>query len=220
MRVLLHCWHGATTGDNILIEYTTQWLQQRFKAEVHWTHPKLSPSLAREFDVLICGSCGVVYDPGPRRQEDLYSDYTDYMVSWIQQASLAHKPVYAFNIGVQDLKRPEKVQLWRETLNLCFGISTRDTGSTEVLETIGIKAPIVTCRDLTYCLPCFRVKPGAARSNPVLGVNLRTHSLSWSMAMSALRYHCRPRFLGFSVYEPLIGKKMGLVSPAWPATRC
>jgi hypothetical protein len=217
MRVLLHAWHGATTGDSILIEYTTHWLQQRFKAEVHWTHPKLSPSLAREFDVLILGPCGVVYDPGPRRQEDLYPDYTDYMVSWIQQASMAHKPVYAFNIGLQDLKRHEKAQLWREALDLCSGITTREPHSTAILEGLGVKAPIVTCRDLTYALPVFSNRPGLAKPNPVLGVNLKAFTHAWSMALSTLRYSCRPRFLGFSVYEPPIGKKMGLATPAWPA---
>lgn len=206
MKVLIHAWHSATTGDSVLVEYVTAWLKERFKAQVEWASPLKQPSMIKDFDVLILGPCGVIYDLGPGPS----GNYVDYMTSWLFEAHKLGKPIIAFNVGVQEIRRREKAEQWAEALNHCEVITTRSPESTEILREIGVRTPIETCMDLAYSLPCFTPKVGSGPTRPVLGINLKRHHGPWRKALEELKEISHPKFLVFMISEEKIGVWLNL----------
>ena len=217
LRVLLHAWHGATVGDTVLTELTAAWLRENFGAQVHYSNPQIPASAVEKFNVLILGPCGVVYDPGPPKKRDLYADYTDYMTARIFAAARAKIPVMAFNVGVMELLRRDKVEKWRRALNLCSLITTREEHTAEIFKWIGVEAPIEICSDLGYAVPGFTPKKEPGLQPWTIGVNFRQYYKNWYRALNVLRRSFRVKFMVFDQDEPRLAKQYGLVHAGWPS---
>jgi hypothetical protein len=225
LRILIHAWRGATVGDTVLTEATGAWLRKNYAAQVVFNRPENGLKDLPRFDGVILGPCGVVYDPGPPRPNDLYSDYTDFMTSYIFRAHKLGIPVMAFNVGVQQLLRAEKVQKWARALSLCDPITTREEHTAAIFRMIGVKSRVVECRDIGYSLEIFNVKKARGPARHVLGVNLRgpgKAGLPWKVpemrkAMGYLRRAFNLKFLVFSPTEQRMAKVLKLPYDQWPS---
>ena len=225
MKVLIHAWHGATVGDTVLPEFLAKWLKTYYGIDARYNRPGRDPRGLKSFDALILGPCGVVYDPGSPMKEDLYKDYTDFMTSWIVQAHKMGIPIMGFNLGVQQIMRPEKASQWARALNMCDVITTREEHTAQIFRNIGVKTRIEACRDLGYALKCFRVKTKPGPGRPVLGLNLFSttrHSrpwdlMAWRKTVGLLRKSFNMKFLVFGPAEVHTARVFHLPHDGWPS---
>lgn len=225
MKVLIHAWHGATVGDTVLPELLARWLKTHYKIDARYNRPERDPRGLKSFDALILGPCGVVYDPGDPTKDDKFKDYTDYMTGWIFQAHNLGIPIMGFNLGVQQIIRPEKAKQWARALNLCDVITTREDHTAQIFRNIGVNTRIEPCRDLGYALTCFRLKSKPGPGRPVLGINLFSTTrharpwdlMAWRKAIGLLRKSFNMKFLVFGPAEVHTARVFHLPHDGWPS---
>jgi len=211
MKVFIHAQHGATVGDNILISYLAKWLKQNFNCEVEYLPDLVNVATVKDCDILIFGPCGLVYDAGPKTSKDKWEDYTLDKCNVLHEAKRHGKRIFGFNLGVQLLERIEYQTLWRDGLNCCEVITTREQHTTDKFKSIGVKVPIITCGDLGFCMNMF---PNS-NSKMVLGVNLMAYNVAWHKALQMLKESMEIRMMPFSLPDTYEVVKYGFIVPQW-----
>ena len=215
MRIFIHAQHGATIGDNLLIEYLAKWLRLNFDCQVQYDSGLVNASTVHSCDRLIFGPCGLVYDAGPKTEKDNWEDYTVEKCGVLHAARKLGKRIFGFNLGVQRLENPEHQRLWSEGLNCCEQITTREEHTTQKFKEIGVKVPIETCRDIGFYMDTFTSIQHKPSSKPILGVNLKEYSLAWENALRTLEHVCNVKMMPFTCDETEELKKFGYSVPDW-----
>lgn len=215
IRIFIHAQHGATIGDNLLIEYLAKWLKQNFDCQVQYDQGLVNASTVGSCDRLIFGPCGLVYDAGPKTEKDKWEDYTHEKCEVLHAAKKLGKRIFGFNLGVQQLENPEYQRLWSEGLNCCEQITTREEHTTDKFKMIGVSAPIETCRDIGFCMSTFDNIKHQQSSKPILAINLKEYTPEWVTALRALEHVVDVKMMPFTCDETDELKKFGYSVPDW-----
>ena len=164
MKVAVVSGAGGTLGDDMVFLVIAEWLHEFGVKQV-----LLNPSLDREYDALIVGGCGIIYDEGVviGGYENPYR-YNTY----ITDAKRKGIPMIGFGLGWQGLPLESGKDVWVKNIDsfdfsLVWNKQTKD-----YLKEIGVVSPITATGDLGFAL---EINPNLGELQFPLSYGLLTH---------------------------------------------